>query len=66
MQSETISPKGVMDGAASLSEAADMLVGAAAMLRAMERAGWQLTGPIKDDHGLIEREAPRLAAGSQR
>ena len=66
MKSEIVSPKGVMDGAASLSEAADMLVGAAAVLRAMERAGWQLTGPIKDDYGLIERESQRLAIGPQR
>jgi hypothetical protein len=59
MESEIIRGKGVMDGATSLSEAADMLIGTAAMLRAMERAGWQLTEPVKDDYGVIEKASRR-------
>ena len=43
--------KWTMDGATTLSEAADRLDEFARYLKAMESDGWQLESPISDDYG---------------
>lgn len=43
------------DGATTLSEAAQKLRNYADELIQMEKEGWQLTQPIEDDYGFIER-----------
>jgi hypothetical protein len=42
-----------MDGATTLSEAATRLRETAHSLEGLERAGWQLEQPVKDDYGFI-------------
>jgi hypothetical protein len=51
--SEIIRAKGVIDGAATLSEAADQLEAFAKFLRGEEENGKQLTEPVKNDYGEI-------------
>ena len=51
----TVRAKWSMDGAATLTEAAELLRGHADYLLAMERDGWQLTEPVRDDYGFIRR-----------
>lgn len=51
--SEVIRAKWVMDGATTLSEAAEKLEAFATTLRQIEKDGWQLTGPVEDDYGFI-------------
>lgn len=51
----TIRAKWSMDVAATLTEAAELLRGHADYLLAMERDGWQLTEPVRDDYGFIRR-----------
>lgn len=53
---ETIRSKWLMDGATTLSGAADKLRKAADDLVALETDGWQLIEPIADDYGHIEKE----------
>lgn len=54
---ETVRARGAMDGAATLGEAAAMLRAAAADLEVWEAEGWQLAGPVRDDHGVVRRVA---------
>lgn len=50
---EVIRAKWCMDGATTLSEAAEKLEAFARFLRGEEANGKQLTGPIQDDYGFI-------------
>lgn len=52
---EVIRAKWVMDGASTLSEAAENLRAFAAYLEGMEKEGWQLTAPVADDYGFIRQ-----------
>jgi hypothetical protein len=45
-----------MDGARTLTEAAHALREYADDLQALERAGFQLRGPVEDDYGFVERD----------
>jgi hypothetical protein len=53
---EIIRAKWTMDGARTLNAAADQLRAEAERLEALEREGWQLTAPVKDDYGFIARD----------
>lgn len=53
MEREIIRAKGLMDDAATLSEAADLLDAYARKLRALEDDGWELESPIEGDYGYI-------------
>jgi len=53
--SEIIRAKWKMDGANTLSEAAQMLRDEATRLEELEEEGWQLTGPVSDDYGYLEK-----------
>jgi hypothetical protein len=54
-ETETIRAKWLMDGAATLSEAAQKLRDYADDLIKMERDGWQLVDVVGDDNGTVER-----------
>lgn len=60
---EVVRAKWAMDGAATLSEAADQLRGFASYLEKLESEGWQLTHPVEDDYGFI-RQAEGLVPTS--
>ena len=53
---EVIRAKWTIDGANSLSEAAEMLEMFATHLRNLERNGWQLQEEICDDYGFIRKD----------
>jgi hypothetical protein len=53
---EIIRAKWQMDGATTLSEAAEKLRAFADELIQMEKDGWQLTQPVEDDYGIIYKE----------
>ena len=53
--SETIRAKWIMDGATTLSEAASKLEAFAKELRKLESQDWQLTQPVQDDYGFVEK-----------
>lgn len=44
---------GAMDGAATLTEAANKLLALAVELQQLEAAGWRLRGPIEGNYGFI-------------
>ena len=44
-----------MDGASTLSEAAEMLEDFAEYLRGLEKEGWQLENAVEDDYGFLEK-----------
>jgi hypothetical protein len=48
-----IRAKWLMDGAATLMEAAELLEGFAARLRRLSDLGWTLSEPIRDDYGFL-------------
>jgi uncharacterized protein (UPF0335 family) len=48
-----------MDGAATLSEAAEKLRSFADYVESLEPEGWQLTEPVTDDYGEIEKRPKR-------
>ena len=50
-----------MDGASTLTEAAQKLRSLAEGLLQMEREGWQLTEPVADDYGFIRKFAEAKA-----
>jgi len=52
---DTIRAKWLMDGARTLGQAAKQLREYADQLERLERDGWQLTQPIDDDYGFIQR-----------
>lgn len=52
---EIIGARWLMDGAATLSEAARKLREFADELEQMERDGWQLLDLVYDDYGYIEK-----------
>jgi hypothetical protein len=52
-EDDIIRSQGVMDGATTLSEAADQLEAFAKFLRGEEENGKQLTEPVKNDYGEI-------------
>lgn len=52
---QVVRAKWTIDGATTLDEAAAKLEAFAAQLRALEAAGWQLTDPVADDYGFIDR-----------
>ena len=60
----TIRAKWTMDGATTLSEAADLLRQTADALIAMEGQGWQLLAPVNDDYGFIRRPPGDLSLTS--
>jgi predicted RNA-binding protein with EMAP domain len=51
--SNTIRAKGIIDGAVTLTDAAEELRYFADYLVKLERGGIQLTSPIEDDYGFI-------------
>ena len=53
--SDIIRAKWSMDGASTLTEAAHQLRLYASSLEKLESEGWQLTGPVEDDYGFIEK-----------
>ena len=55
---ESIRAKWSMDGAVTLSEAAEKLREHATWLEELERDGWQLIDPIDDDWGFITNPDP--------
>ncbi len=55
-----IRAKGVMDGAKTLSGAAERLEAHAAWLRSLEAKGYQLAGPVEDDYGYAELAEPEI------
>lgn len=55
--SQTIRAKHLMDNATTLADAAAKLRKTAEYLEQMETDGWQLTEPVTDDYGFIERSA---------
>lgn len=50
---DIIRGKGILDGAATLAEAAGQALQFVFRLRALDDAGWQLREPVTDDYGLI-------------
>ena len=58
--SQTIRAKCLMDGAETLTEAAAKRRVTAEHLEQMERDGWQLSQPIEDDYGYVERDMQPL------
>jgi len=52
---DVIRARWVMDGARTLSQAARKLEAFAQELRELEESGWQLTGPVENDHGVIQQ-----------
>jgi hypothetical protein len=59
MPTDILRAKWTMDGAETLSEAAKMLRDFADYVEELEREGWQLTEPISDDYGHIEKRPKR-------
>lgn len=55
---ESVRAKWSMDGAKTLSEAAQKLRGHAAWLQELERDGWQPIEPVDDDWGHIANTDP--------
>ncbi|WP_043498366.1 hypothetical protein [Georgenia sp. SUBG003] len=52
---DVVRARWVMDGARTLSQAARKLEAFAQELRELEESGWQLTGPVENDHGIIRQ-----------
>jgi hypothetical protein len=52
---DVIRARWVMDGARTLSQAAGKLEALARELRELEESGWQLAGPVENDHGVIRQ-----------
>ena len=52
---ESIRAKWLMDGATTLTEAAQQLRAYADDLLQLEKQGWQLIGPVEDDYGWISQ-----------
>ena len=52
---DVVRAKWLMDGAKTLSEAANKLEQEAKRLRELERDGWELSEEIDDDYGSIEK-----------
>jgi hypothetical protein len=50
---EIIRAKWVMDGAATLPEAAEKLRARAAELDELHKQGWRLGSPVEDDYGYL-------------
>jgi hypothetical protein len=50
-----IRAKWSLDGASTLAEAAEMARELADNLETLEREGWQLDSPIRDDWGFVHR-----------
>jgi uncharacterized protein (UPF0335 family) len=59
MPTDTLRAKWTMDGAATLSEAAEKLRSFADYVESLEPEGWQLTEPVTDDYGEIEKRPKR-------
>lgn len=58
---DIIRAKWMMDDAGTLSQAAEKLRDMAGWLEELERAGWQLVEPVRDDYGFIKHpEGKRL------
>ena len=55
MIEEVIRAKWIMDGAKTLTEAAQRLREEADRLEKLQADGWELTTPVEDDYGFIER-----------
>ncbi|NKX56393.1 hypothetical protein [Arthrobacter mobilis] len=55
-----IRAKGVMDGARTLSGAAECLESHAAWLSNLEAKGYQLAGPVEDDYGYAALAEPEI------
>jgi hypothetical protein len=55
---EIVRAKWTMDGASTVSEAADRLRREADYLLELERDGWQLIQPVEDDYGHIANSDP--------
>lgn len=53
---EIIRAKWAMDGAATLQEAAQKLRDQSAYLLELSEQGWELTQPVEDDYGFIEKK----------
>jgi hypothetical protein len=53
-----ISPGGLLDGAATLAEAAERIREYAGWLRALADAGYELDGPIQEDCGVYSPRRP--------
>ena len=59
----TIRAKGIMDGATTLTGAAELLRQTATEILTLEAQGWQLPEPVEDDYGFIRRApSPEPAA----
>jgi hypothetical protein len=59
---DTIRGKWTMDGATTLTEAAERLEALAGQFRTLEAAGWSLASPVEDDYGVLQaphRDADR-------
>lgn len=50
---DVLRSKWLMDGAETLTEAAERLEAEAARLRGLHAQGWRLEGPIEDDYGTL-------------
>jgi hypothetical protein len=59
---EIIRAKWMIDGAATLEEAAVLAEGFARELRGLAAGGWQLRAPVEDDYGFLARDP---AAGQE-
>ena len=55
---DVVRARWVLEGVASLAEAAANLRAFAADLEELEREGWQLVGQMEGDRGVIRRVAP--------
>lgn len=56
MNEEIIRAKWTLDGARTLEEAAQFAENFAAHLRQMAAYGWELTAPVEDDYGHVEKK----------
>lgn len=56
LKQEIIRAKWTIDGARTLEEAAQFAENFAAHLRQMAAEGWELTAPVEDDYGHVEKK----------
>ena len=54
-QEEVIRAKGILDGATTLEEAITMVQEFAVQLEKLKQDGYELTEPIEDDYGFVEK-----------
>lgn len=55
MEQRSVHATGKMDGAESLADAAEAMRGFARELLDLERSGWHLSEPVRDDRGVLQQ-----------